>query len=178
MASLQDQLLKSGAINKKKARLIEQEKRKQKKKAPKGKAQPNETKDQVTAKHEEKVARDRELSRQLNEKAKQKAIAAQIKQLIEANRIDRKGGEISYQFTDGKKITSIYVTALLQTQLSKGLIAIIRLGDQYELVPSQVAEKIAQRDENRIILKNKANKDSGDEDDPCLLYTSPSPRDS
>ena len=173
MSSLQDQLLKSGAINKKKAKFIEHEKRKQKKKTPKGKAQPNEAIDQVAAKHEEKVERDRELSRKLNEKAKRKAIAAQIKQLIEVNRIDRKNGEISYQFTDGKKISKIYVTALLQTQLSNGLIAIVKLGELYELVPSQVAEKIAQRDENKIILQNQANKDSGDEDDSYADYQIP-----
>ena len=173
MSSLQDQLLKSGAINKKKAKFIENEKKKQKQKTPKGKAQPNEAIDEAIANREEKVARDRELSRQLNEKAKLKAIAAQIKQLIEVNRIDRKNGEISYQFTDGKKISKIYVTALLQTQLSNGLIAIVKLGELYELVPSQVAEKIAQRDENKIILKNQVNKDSGDEDDSYADYQIP-----
>ncbi len=173
MSSLQDQLLKSGVINKKKAKSIEQEKRKQKKKLPKGHAQPNEALEEAIANREEKVARDRELSRQLNEKAERKAIAAQIKQLIEANRIDRKNGEISYQFIDGNKITKIYVTALLQTQLSDGLIAIIKLGDLYELVPSQVAEKIAQRDKSRIILQNQASKDSGDEDDSYADYQIP-----
>ena len=173
MSSLQDQLLKSGAINKKKAKFIEHEKRKLQKKTPKGKAQPNEAIDQLAAKHEEKVERDRELSRQLNEKAKHKAIAAQIKQLIEVNRIDRKNGEISYQFTDGKKISKIYVTAILQTQLSNGLIAIVKLGERYELVPSPVAEKIAQRDENKIVLQNQVNKDAGDDDDSYADYQIP-----
>ena len=173
MSSLQQQLLKSGAIDKKKAKSIEQEKRKQKKKMPKGQAQPNEAIEEVTANREKKVARDRELSRQLNEKAERKAIAAQIKQLVEVNRIDRNNGEISYQFTDGNKITKIYVTALLQTQLSNGLIAIIKLGDLYELVPSPVAEKIAQRDENIIILQNQASKNSGDEDDSYADYQIP-----
>ncbi len=173
MSSLQDQLLKSGVINKKKAKSIAQEKRIQKKKLPKGHAQPNEALEIAIANREEKVARDRELSRQLNEKAERKAITAQIKQLIEANRIDRNNGEISYQFTDGNKITKIYVTALLQTQLSDGLIAIIKLGDLYELVPSQVAEKIAQRDKSRIILQNQASKDSGDEDDSYADYQIP-----
>ena len=173
MSSLQEQLLKSGAIGKKKAKSIEQEKRKQKKKMPKGQALPNEATEEAIANHEEKVARDRELSRQLNEKAKRKAIAAQIKQLIEVNRIDRTDGEISYQFTDEKKISKIYVTALLQTQLSNGLIAIIKLGDLYELVPSPVAEKIAQRDENRIVLQNQASKDPGDEDDSYADYQIP-----
>jgi uncharacterized protein YaiL (DUF2058 family) len=173
MSSLQEQLLKSGVVGKKKAKYIEQEKRKQKKKTPKGQAQLNEATEKAIANREEKVARDRELSRQLNEKAERKAVTAQIKQLIEVNRVDRNDGEISYQFTDGKKINKIYVTALLQTQLINGLIAIIKLGDQYELVPSPVAEKIAQRDESRIILQNQANNDSGDEDDSYADYQIP-----
>ncbi len=173
MSSLQEQLLKSGVVDKKKAKHIEQEKRKQKKKTPKGQTQLNEATEEAIANREEKVARDRELSRQLNEKAERKAVAAQIKQLIEVNRVDRNDGEISYQFTDGKKINKIYVTALLQTQLSNGLIAIIKLGDRYELVPSPVAEKIAQRDESRIILQNQASNDSGDEDDSYADYQIP-----
>ena len=173
MSSLQEQLLKSGVVDKKKAKYIEQEKRKQKKKMPKGEAQLNEGAEEAIANRHEKVARDRELSRQLNEKAERKAVAAQIKQLIEVNRVDRNDGEIAYQFTDGKKINKIYVTALLQTQLSNGLIAIIKLGDKYELVPSPVAEKIAQRDESRIILQNQASNDSGDEDDSYADYHIP-----
>ncbi|HJP38996.1 MAG TPA: DUF2058 domain-containing protein [Gammaproteobacteria bacterium] len=173
MSSLQEQLLKTGVVDKKKAKYIEQEKRKQKKKTPKGQAQLNEATEEAIANREERVARDRELSRQLNEKAERKAVAAQIKQLIEVNRVDRNDGEISYQFTDGKKINKIYVTALLQTQLSNGLIAIVKLGDQYELVPSPVAEKIAQRDESRIILQNLASKDSGNEDDSYADYQIP-----
>ena len=140
MSSLQDQLLKSGIVDKKKAKSIEKEKRKQKKQMPKGQVQVNETKERAIANREERAARDRELSRQANEKAERKAIAAQIKQLIEVNRIDRGEGEVAYQFTDGKKIKKIYVTDLLQNQLSKGLIAIVKLGDKYELVPMRVAE--------------------------------------
>ena len=149
------------------------EKRKQKKKTPKSQAQFNEVTEEAISNREEKVARDRELSRRLNEKAERKAVAAQIKQLIEVNRVDRNDGEIAYQFTDGKKINKIYVTAMLQTQLSNGLIAIIKLGDKYELVPSPVAEKIAQRDESRIILQNQASNDSGDEDDSYADYHIP-----
>lgn len=173
MASLQEQLLKAGVVDKKKAKSIAQEKRKQKKKMPKGQATVNEAIEEVNANREAKVARDRELSRQLNEKAERKALAAQIKQLIEANRLDRNEGEIPYQFTDGKKISRVYVTPLLRTQLSNGLIAIVKLGDQYELVPSPVAEKIAQRDEGRIVLQNQVSKDAGDEGDPYADYQIP-----
>ena len=53
MSSLQDQLLKSGVIDKKKAKNIAQEKRKQKKQTPKGQTQVNEATEE--AKIEEEV---------------------------------------------------------------------------------------------------------------------------
>lgn len=57
------------------------------------------------------------------------------------NRIDRKGGELAYQFADGNKIKKIYLTAKLQDQLVYGTIALVKLGEGYELVPKQVAKK-------------------------------------
>ncbi|MDX2350229.1 MAG: DUF2058 family protein, partial [Porticoccus sp.] len=50
-------------------------------------------------------------------------------------------------------------------QLSKGLIAVVRLNDQYELVPAVVADKISQRDESIVLVQNQANKDDSGEDD-------------
>jgi len=163
MASLQEQLLKAGIVNKKKAKQVEQEKRKQTKQSHKGHAQVNETKEQAKKALAEKTARGREMNRQREAEAELKAIAAQIRQLIEVNRIDRQGGETSYQFTDGTKIKKVYVSPLLHNQLSKGLIAVVRLNDQYELVPTMVADKISQRDENIVLVQNQASKDEIDE---------------
>ena len=174
MSSLQDQLLKAGMVDAKKAKTIEKEKRKQKKQTPKGQtSQEEESKARAKAALADKANKDRERSQVQNEKAERKAIAAQIKQLIEVNKIDRSGDEAPYQFTDGKKIKKIYVTGLLNTQLSKGLIAIVKLGDQYELVPKVVAEKIAQRDESRVILSIEKSQDAIDEDDPYADYQIP-----
>tara|TARA_R110000822_G_scaffold159476_19_gene299416 strand:+ start:51711 stop:52247 length:537 start_codon:yes stop_codon:yes gene_type:complete len=165
MASLQDQLLKAGIVNKKKAKQVEQEKRKQTKQAHKGHAHVDETKELAKKALAEKTIRDREINRQREKAAELKAITAQIKQLIEVNRIDRSNGEVAYQFTDGTKIKKIFVSPLLHSQLSKGLIAIVRLHDQYELVPVAVADKISQRDESIVIVQNQVSKDETDEDD-------------
>lgn len=166
MASLQEQLLKAGIVDKKKAKQAEQEKRKKNKQANKGQPQKDETKELAKQALAEKSARDRELNRQKEQAAEEKAIAAQIKQLIEVNRIDRSKGESSYQFTDGKKI---YVTEQQHNLLSKGSIAIVRLvdhqNDQYELVPAGVADKIKQRDETIIIVQNEASANNTDDDD-------------
>ena len=39
-----------------------------------------------------------------------------------------------------------------QKQLSAGRLAIVKQGDQYEIVPRPVAEKIADRDSERVVL--------------------------
>lgn len=173
MASLQDQLLKAGMVDEKKAKKLRKEKRKQAKQVPKGQEVLNETREQVKSAQAEKAARDRELNRQQQQVAELKAINAQIKQLISTNLIDRSGGDIPYQFTDGTRIKKIHVTALLQEQLIKGLVAVVKLTDQYELVPAVVADKIRQRDDNVILLQNNKSQDEVDEDDPYADYQIP-----
>ena len=100
----------------------------------------------------EKAERDRELNRQQQALSEKKAIQAQIIQLIRMNRIERSAGDVAYQFTDGRKIKKIHVTAQLQNELSRGRVAIAKLGDSYELVPAAAARKIMQRDEQVIVL--------------------------
>ena len=172
MASLQEQLLKAGLADEKKAKQIKKEQR-QAKKANKGKPQVNESRLAAEKALAEKVQRDRELGRQRQAEADKKAIYAQIVQLVNTSRIDRKGGEVAYQFTDGKKIKKLYVTAAQQNQLTKGMIAISKLGEEYELVPANIAEKIAQRDASVILVHNKPGADQVDEDDPYADYPIP-----
>ena len=87
----------------------------------------------------------------MNEKALRKAINAQIRQLVEMHRVDRSRGDIAFNFTDGKAIKKLYVNALQQKQLASGLLAIVKQGDQYEVLPAPIADKIAQRDPARVI---------------------------
>lgn len=173
MASLQDQLLKAGVVDKKKAKKIAKEKRQQAKQTPKGHQQHNEAREQAIKARQEKADHDRELSKQQNEKAERKAIAAQIKQLIDVNRIDRRDSDIAYQFTDGKKIKKLYVTSLLQTQLINGQIAIVKFNDDYELVPKAIADKICERDGSHVLVLNDMNNDIPEEDDPYADYKIP-----
>lgn len=173
MASLQDQLLKAGIVDKKKAKQIKQEQRKEAKSRPKGQERVDENREQAKRSMAEKAERDRELNRQRQAEAEQKAIRAQIIQLIEMNRIDRQGGDVAYQFTDGSKIKKIYVTPKLQDDLSRGRLAIARLAEGYELLPAAAAEKIMQRDEAAIVLLNTVDATQVDEDDPYADYQIP-----
>lgn len=174
MPSLQDQLLKAGMVDQKKAKRIEKEKRKQAKQTPKGQALPEqESKLLARQAAAERAARDKELNQANNEAAERTAIAAQIRQLIERHRIDRSDGDVAYQFSHGKKIKKLYVTTVLQNQLSKGLVAIVGQGKQYEIVPAVVADKIAQRDEGTVVLRNQADSKQVEDDDPYADYQIP-----
>ncbi len=161
-------------VDEKKAKQIQKQQRKEARQQPKGQA-AQETEAQLRAREAraERIARDKEANRQRQQAANEKAIAAQIKQLIDTNRIDRKNGDIAYQFTHGKKIKKLYVTPLLQNQLSHGQIAIVVNGGNYELVPTQVADKIKQRDDSVVLLQNVAGTQEVDEDDPYADYQIP-----
>jgi uncharacterized protein YaiL (DUF2058 family) len=173
MASLQEQLLKAGMVDAKKAKEIKKEQRKQAKQVPKGQAVVNETREQVEKARLEKVERDREMNRRQQEVAEHKAIAAQIRQLVDMNRIDRGRGETAYQFVDGSKIKKMYVTAPLLEQLSRGQVALVKIRETYELVPTVVADKISQRDESVVLVQNRPGEQAIDEDDPYADYQIP-----
>ena len=89
------------------------------------------------------------------------------------NRVERGGGGVPYQFTDGKKIKKIYATAQLQTELVRGRLAIARLDDGYELLPASAARKIMQRDEAAVILLNESEPAAPGEEDPYAGYEIP-----
>ncbi|QFU74336.1 DUF2058 domain-containing protein [Halioglobus maricola] len=154
--SLQDQLLKAGLTDAKKAKQMAKDKRKQAKVAKSsGIEVVDENKQAARQAIEDKAQRDRELNQVLNDKARRKAINAQIKQLIESSKLEKGRGEIGYNFTDGNKVKKIYVAALEQKQLTAGVLAIAKQGDQYEIVPRPVADKIAERDPARVIFSTE-----------------------
>lgn len=173
MASLQEQLLKAGLADEKKVKAVRQEKRKQRKQQPKGAVQVNEAEERARKAREEKAEKDRQLNKQRQQEAEKKAIQAQIKQLIETNRVDRSNGETSYQFADGKRIKKIFVDESMVDQLSRGRLAIVCVNETYELVPEGVARKIMERDEAAVIvLHDRKSEDTG-EDDPYAGYEIP-----
>jgi len=173
MASLQEQLLKAGLADEKKARTIRSEKRKQRKQQPKGAVQVNEAEERARQARQEKTERDRQLNLERQKEAEKKAIQAQIRQLIETNRLDRRRGETSYQFVDGKKIKKILVDDQMVDQLSRGRLAIVVLGDSYEVVPDKVARKILERDGASVVSMHDRKQDDAGEDDPYAGYEIP-----
>jgi uncharacterized protein YaiL (DUF2058 family) len=175
--SLQEQLLKQGLVDDKKAKQIKQEKRRKGRQEKQKPPQPNEVAERARAARAEQAERDRQANRERQLEAERKAVAAQIRQLVETHRLTREQGTVDYQFVDGKKIKKILVSDVQQDQLARGRIAVARYASRdgtshgYELVPANIAEKIRQRDEETIVVLNTAAAE--DEDDPYADYPIP-----
>lgn len=176
MASLQDQLLKAGLIDTKKAKQANKEKRKETNLARRSSEEVvDEIKQSAEQARQEKAERDRDLNRQRDLELQQKAVAAQIKQLIENHRQPKGAGEndVEYNFTHGKVIKKIRVSKTVQEQIVRGVLAVVNLGEGYELVPRIVADKIAQRDEQAVVVANTKSNQQLEEDDPYKDYVIP-----
>ncbi len=167
--SLKDQLLKAGLADAKRARQADHARRQ----AAKGHSDGESAAELAQRTRAEQAEKDREANRLLLLAQEQKAVVAQIRQLIEVHRIARQGGDLAWQFTDGKKIKKLLVSEPQQYQLTHGQIAIVRHGEGYELVPTVVAEKIRQRDESVIVLLNVRRVEDKVEDDPYADYPIP-----
>lgn len=173
MPSLQDQLLKAGLADEKKAKAVKNEKRKQRKQQPKGTVQTSESELRARQAREEKAEKDRQLNLARQQEADRKAVQAQIRQLINANQINRSGGETAYQFVHDKKIKKLFVTDTMADQLARGRLAIVLLNDSYEVVAEGVARKIMERDEAAVIALHERQADDQGDDDPYAGYEIP-----
>jgi len=158
--SLQDQLLKAGLANKKQAVRAKKAKNSKEKLKRAGVDVADETADRVQQAEQEKLAKDRELNRQKIAEAEQAAVQAQIRQLIEMNRIAERG-DTEYRYPEGNLVKTLLVSDHQRAALISGALAIIKYSEKYDLVPRKVAEKIAERDETRVVL---CNDDSGEQE--------------
>jgi len=129
----------------------------------------------------EKAERDKELNRLKQEQEERKQVAAQVRQLIESNRIAIDESAIeefddsqAYHFTDQNKVKKLFVPKAMRDQISNGTLAIVRLRKRYELVPVDIAGKIRERDPACVIVWNDVSASSiQNNDDPYAQYQIP-----
>jgi len=175
VGSLQDQLKNAGLVTGKQTRKAQKGIHRQDMRVKQGQ---DIDKHKVSAEQTlaEKRVRDREENKKLHLKAQNRALNAQIRQLIDMNR-QRQDGEHSYNFSDNKKIKKIYVSESNKQQLNNGILAIVKIGTGYELVPEQVARRIMARITDRknevvLFLYDKST-EVVDEDDPYKDFPIP-----
>lgn len=170
----QDQLLKAGLVTKKQVQKAQQEKSRNKKQQRSKKenvVDENKLKAQQAA--AEKAKRDRELNIKKEQQARQKAISIEINQLITNNCLARDDNcEIVYNFEHNNKVKRIYVNAEMKQKIIDGKLGIARIEGRYELVPKEIAEKIKQRNEKRIVIFSESEQVTA-EDDPYADYQIP-----
>lgn len=170
--TLQEQMLKAGLVTSKKMAKVQRT-------AKKSRVQAREAREAVEENKKAQLERDKQLSEQQKQAALTKEYKAQVKQLIEMNRIVLAKGDIGFNFTDGNLIKKILVDKATQTQLINGRLAIARLvvenreECEYAIIPASVADKIAQRDAASIVLHSALSQEEQDEDDPYADFKVP-----
>lgn len=168
--SLQEQLLKAGLVNEKKLK-------KAKKGSKKSRDLAKEVKASVEVTKQAQLDRAKELNDVKKEQIVSKELKAQVKQLIEMNKLDLRRADIKYNFTDGTLIRSLFVDETTRKQLVAGVLAIAKYEGvsetTYAVIPSIVANKIAQRDEQTILENKKPEAEVLAEDDPYADYVVP-----
>jgi uncharacterized protein YaiL (DUF2058 family) len=102
-----------------------------------------------------------------------KAQAAQIRQLMETQRLARSGGDGTFQFVDAGKIQKIALHKAQRAQIISGVLAVVRFDQTYELVPAATAEKIALRDPGCVVVFNVPSSQENPENDPYADYPVP-----
>lgn len=172
MSSLKEQLLKAGLVTKKDTRP------KAKNKAPTKPKKKRKSVSQSTLRAQramlDKAKKDKRLNEQRKIEVEKKQLAAQVKQLVDSSKLDRKKGETAYHFTFKKKVKSIYVTEEQQKQLSRNQIAIICVqGEVFEVVPKTAANKIAERAPHKVIINDGVSEQKTSTDDPYADYEIP-----
>lgn len=170
--TLQEQMLKAGLVTSKKVAKVQRT-------AKKSRVQAREAREAVEENKKAQIERDKQLSEQQKQATLAKEYKAQVKQLIEMNRIIVAKGNIDFNFTDNNLIKKVVVDKLTQSQLISGRLAIARLviegsdEHQYAIIPAVVADKIAQRDADSIVLNSTLSQEEQDEDDPYADFKIP-----
>lgn len=178
MASLADQLLNMGVVDKKKATKSQHQKRQNANKNRKAVKSGKEVKTDGMQQQLEQAAREKQqhdlaLNKQRDATQAQKALVAEVGQIVEQHKIETpKDAELAYNFTHNTKVKKLYITQEQQKELTHGYLAIAVVGNKYVLIPDKIAERIESRLPELVIRTQEAEQ-ATDEHDPYADYQIP-----
>jgi len=176
MASLQDQLMNSGLVNKQKAKQAQTDKRRQaKQKKKKGTVVISDVQLAIQAKVEQQKQKDLENNQQTQQELAKRAAHGKLIQMIAQHCEKDYQGELDYHFTYDNKVKRIAVKPIIQKGLIKGVFAICVLNDEFYLINKEAAEKLRAIDESVLVaLHDQTEVESkNDEDDPYAEFAIP-----
>jgi uncharacterized protein YaiL (DUF2058 family) len=172
--SLQEQLLKSGLVSSAQAKTVKSNKHKQEQLHRKNNVVVEDQAKELAQKaRAEQLARDIELNQQRQQQEHKKQLLAQVKQLIEQNKLPRDEDGIAYRFNDDNKVKTLYIAETMRAQLINGKLAIVKSGKSYEVVSAEVAKKISERDTDSVLVHNDSVTTIEQPDDPYSGYAVP-----
>lgn len=146
---LQEQLLKAGLV--KKSKVAEVAREQNKARHSKTPAMPSEIQQEAERARAEKVERDRALAAESKAQARISELRAQARQIIGDRKVPRSGGS-EYRFGVDGTIRTLLVGEEQRKQLAAGALVIVRLGEQFELLPRVAADKVRERDAAMIVV--------------------------
>lgn len=163
--SLQDQLLNAGVIDKKKAKKVNKEQRKERKQKIDSSQQMN---DSIKQAQKEKQERDKALNLKRKEEADQKAVFAQVAQIVDHYKLTNTKGELEYNFSHNNVIKKLRLNQETLDHIAKGRLSIVSIKEEYYIIPKPVAEKIRAREESALVMfdstVNQSSTKSEDDD--------------
>ena len=177
MASLADQLLKTGVVDKNKAKKSQHQKRQVENKNRKAVKSGKEVKADSMAAELAQAAREKQqhdlaLNKERDAAQAQKALVAEVAQIVATHRLEMdKAADIAYHFSHDNEVKKLYITEQQQKELTQGYLAIAATGGSYALIPDKIAERIESRLPESVI-RTQAEQVS-DEKDPYADYEIP-----
>ena len=168
--ALQEQLLKAGLVDTKKAKKLTKQAQHAKRT---GNAADADIKKAVAEAQAEKIKKDQELNQQRQQALEEKTLRANIVQMIQQHQIADTQGEVEYRFVDDSKVKKMNITQKLFDQIVAGHVSIARLEEGYALLPRPLADRINEKLEGFIIESNDKAEDELAEDDPYAAYVIP-----
>ena len=177
MASLADQLLNMGVVDKKKAKKSQHQQRqtanKNRKAIKSGKeVKGDDLKKQLEHAAREKQQHDLELNKQRDTEQAEKALIAEVGQIVTTHSIQvTKDADIAYNFTHNNTVKKLYVSEQQQKELTQAYLAIAVTSDSYTLIPDKIAERIESR-LPEMVIRTQAEEQHQD-DDPYADYQIP-----
>ena len=175
MASLQDQLLKSGLINKQKAKQAQTEKRrKAKQKKKKGAVEVSALQAAVNQQKEQQKQQDLDKNRETQAQLDARSAHGKLIQMIAQHCEKNYQGEVDYHFTFENKVKRIAINDKTQQGLVNGSLAICVLNEEFYLINKEATAKLSEIDASVLVsLHEKVATSDIEEDDPYAEFAIP-----
>jgi uncharacterized protein YaiL (DUF2058 family) len=163
--SLQDQLLKAGLVKKSQVSKANKTKHKTARQRGARNAEADEKAILAEQSRQQKIARDRDLNRDIVTRQQRKAAVAEIKQLLELHAVTDAEGEVAFNFQHKRKIKQLNVSKKTHAGLVTGQLAIVQFDGSYRLIPAELVDKIRQRDANCFMFVSSPDTPGGSDDE-------------